>query len=326
MLSRTLAVVVTLGVILFAGWMTLRRDNIPYEQLETIYASSDSRYLALGDEMRVHFQDVGPREAPVIVLVHGFAASLHTWEAWTADLSRDHRVISLDLPGHGLSRCVNNDEIGTAQFVDVIDQLMRALKVDRFTLAGSSMGGSAAWNYALEHPEKVDRLVLVAASGWPPTDEESQKSPLAFRLLSIGPLRNLIKDLDLSPLVRSALEDSFTDRAYVTDEMVERYATLGRAPCHRDALLTLSAGQNRGEPANRERLSGITVPTLILHGELDTVVPAAHGEKFAQTLPNAQLKLYPEIGHLPQEEFAAGSLADLRAFLASSAPDTSEEE
>jgi pimeloyl-ACP methyl ester carboxylesterase len=315
MFSRFLAVIVTLGVILFAGWWSLKRDDIPYEQLEMIYASSDSRFLALDEEKRIHFRDVGPRDAPTIVLVHGFSASLHTWEPWVADLKRDYRVISLDLPGHGLSRCVDNDEIGMEQFTSIIDQVTRALKVERFTLAGNSMGGGAAWNYALAHPERLEGLVLVDAAGWPRAAEESDDRPFIFRLLEIGIARELVKDLDMSSLIRPGLEDSFADPSFVTDEMVDRYSSLSRAPCHREALLTLSAGRGTRTQASPEKLSAITVPTLVMHGELDNVIPASHGEQFAAAIPGAELKLYPDVGHLPQEEIAAQSVADLRDFL-----------
>lgn len=315
MFTRFLAVLITLGVILFAGWMTLRRDDISYDRLEKIYASADSRYLALGEDVRIHFRDLGPRDAPVIVLVHGFSASLHTWEPWVTDLRRDHRVISLDLPGHGLSRCIDNDEIGMAQFVDVIDRLTRALKVERFTLIGNSMGGAAAWNYALSHPDRLDALVLVDASGWPQTGEDGKGRPLVFRLLDIPLARAAMKDLDLSSLIRSGLQDSFADPAFVTDEMVDRYASLARAPCHREALLSLSAGRDSRSPATAERLSAIAAPTLVMHGAEDNLIPASHGERFAAAIPGAELKLYPDVGHLPQEEIAAQSVADLRAFL-----------
>lgn len=317
MFSRFLAVIITLGVILFAGWWSLKRDDIPYEQLETIYASADSRYLALDEDTRIHFRDVGPRDAPVIVLVHGFSASLHTWEPWVADLKRDYRVISLDLPGHGLSRCIDNDKIGTDQFVEVIDRVTEAVKVQRFTLAGNSMGGSAAWNYALTHPEKLEGLVLVDAAGWPRSETEGDDRPFIFRLLEIGIARKLVKDLDMSSLIRPGLEDSFADPSFVTDAMVDRYASLSRAPCHREALLALSAGRGSRAQASTERLAAITVPTLVMHGEQDKVIPASHGEQFAAAIPGADLKLYPDVGHLPQEEIAAQSVADLRAFLAS---------
>lgn len=315
MFRRLLAVLVTIGVILGAGWLTLRRDDIPYEHLEAIYANSDSRYLAFGDEMRIHFRDTGPRDARTIILVHGFSASLHTWEPWVNNLKRDYRVITLDLPGHGLSRCIDNSQIGTQQFIDTINRVADTLKVSRFTLAGNSMGGGAAWAYALAHPERLDGLVLVDAAGWAREEEEAESRPLIFRLLEIGPARRVLRDLDMTPLIRGGLEDSFGNPAFVTDEMVERYASLSRAPCHREALLQLTSGQGERREATAELLGAITTPTLVMHGELDNLIPASHGEKFAAAIPGAELKLYPGIGHLPQEEIAEESAGDLRAFL-----------
>lgn len=317
MFRRLLAVIVTLGIILFAGWMTLRRGDIPYEQLETIYANADSRYLAFGDDMRVHFRDVGPRDAPAIILVHGFSASLQTWDAWVANLKRDYRVVTIDLPGHGLSRCIDNDAIGPQQFVETINRVANALDLETFTLAGNSMGGGAAWAYGLAHPDRLDSLVLVDASGWPRTEEEQKSQPLVFKLLDVALARRVLKDLDMSALVRDGLEDSFSDPSFVTDEMVERYATFARAPCHREALLSLSAGRGERTPASPELLSALTMPTLVMHGEEDNLIPVSHAEKFAAAINGSQLIRYPGVGHLPQEEIADLSVSDLRAFLAS---------
>ncbi|MFN3912799.1 alpha/beta fold hydrolase [Hyphomonas sp.] len=315
MFRRLLAVVLTLGVILFAGWMTLRRGDIPYEQLEAIYANADSRYIAFGDDMRVHFRDVGPRDGKVIILVHGFSASLQTWEPWVNNLKTDFRVISLDLPGHGLSRCLDNSKIGPAQFVDTINRVANTLQVDRFTLAGNSMGGAAAWNYALTYPARLDGLVLVDAAGWPRAEVANESRPVIFRLLDIGFARQVMKDLDLSPLIRGGLENSFGDPSFVTDEMVERYATLARAPCHREALLEIVSGRGERREATPELLSDIRTPTLVMHGEGDNLIPVEHGEQFAAAIPGAKLIRYPGVGHLPQEEIADLSESDLRAFL-----------
>jgi pimeloyl-ACP methyl ester carboxylesterase len=316
MFRRLLAVLATLGIILFAGWMTLKRDDIPYDQLEAVYANTESRYLAFGDGMRVHFRDVGPRDAPTLVLVHGFSASLHTWEPWVSNLERDYRVITLDLPGHGLSRCIDNEAIGTSQFIDTINRVTDSLEVGRFTLAGNSMGGAAAWNYALAHPERLDGLVLVDAAGWPRTPGAEEERPIIFRLLDIDLARRLMKDLDMSSLIRGGLEDSFGDPSFVTEEMVERYASLSRAPCHREALLQLVSGRGERREATPELLASVTPPTLVMHGEVDKIIPAAHGEQFAAAIPGAELLVYPGIGHLPQEEIAERSASDLRSFLA----------
>jgi len=320
MFRRFLVVLLTIGAILTAGWYALQRGDIGYDRLEIVYANSDSRILPLENGLRVHYRDTGPRNAPAIVLVLGFSSSLHTWEAWAANLKRDYRVISLDLPGHGLTNCAEEGRIGTDQFVETVDSVTRALGVGTFTLAGNSMGGGVAWNYALAHPERLDALVLVDASGWPETAADEKSDPLVFKLLANPVARNLMKNLDMTMLVRAGLHDSFADPELATDAMVERYTALARAPCHRDAILALSAGRSANAPATKQTLAAIQVPTLVLHGEKDNLIPVEAGRKFADAIPGAQLITYPDAGHLPQEEVAAQSVADLRAFLDSLKP------
>tara|TARA_R110001632_G_scaffold2796_1_gene12274 strand:+ start:5290 stop:6291 length:1002 start_codon:yes stop_codon:yes gene_type:complete len=315
-MKRLLVVLVTVAIILTAGWLMLRRPDISYNTLESVYSKSNSRYLKSGSQIELHFTDTGPRDAPILVLVHGYSASLNTWDAWVRNLRKDYRVIRLDLPGHGLSRCVDNDEIGIEQFIASIDRVTHSLDVDQFTLVGSSMGGHTAWAYALAHPDRLDGLVLVDAAGWLSAPGEDDKDPVIFKLLRNGFARNVMKDLDMSALIRSGLENSFADPELVTDEMVERYSAMSRAPCHREALLKIMSGTSLRVPASKERLSAITVPTLILHGDTDNLIPVAHAEKFADAIPGSKLIIYPETGHIPQEEQPVASVEDFRAFLA----------
>jgi len=205
--------------------------------------------------------------------------------------------------------------MGITQFVSVVDQALSALDADKFTLVGNSMGGATAWNYTLAHPDKVDALVLVDASGWPEAAEDSESEPFVFKLLANPFARSVMKDLDLSSLIRSGLEDSFTDQSLVTDEMVKRYASLGRAPCHRPAILNLMSGENPRPIASKETLGTIMAPTLILHGADDNLVPVGDATRFSEAIPNAQKIIYENVGHLPQEEVANQSVSDLRKFL-----------
>ena len=316
MLRRFLVVLLTIGAILAAGWFALQRGDIGYDRLEIVYANADSRILPLENGLRVHYRDVGPRDAPVIVLVHGFSASLHTWDPWVADLKHDYRVISLDLPGHGLTNCAENGKTGSDQFVDTVDEVTRSLGVGKFTLAGNSMGGGVAWAYALAHPDRLDALVLVDASGWPETAEDAGSDPLVFRLLRNPVARRLMKNTDMTMLVRSGLRDSFANPDLATEDMVNRYTALARAPCHRDAIMALMTGRGAHAPATKAALAAISVPTLVLHGEQDKLIPVSAGHKFAEAIPGAELIVYPDAGHLPQEEVAAQSAQDLREFLA----------
>ncbi len=315
MFRKFLAILLTIFAVAAAGWLALRRPDIPYDTLEYTYTVPHSNFVTLGDEVKIHFADTGPRDAPVVVLLHGFAASLHTWSHWQAKLDDNYRVISLDLPGHGLSRVPENEAISIDYYVETVDALMDRLDVDRFSLAGSSMGGNVAWQYALQHPDKLDGLVLVDAAGWARSGEESDDAPLVFKLLRVPVARLLMKDLDLSSLIESGLRDSFADQTLVTEAMAERYAALSRAPGHRDALLSLAAGNETREKASRERLSAINVPTLILWGDKDNLIPVSHASRFEDAIPNAIVTIYKNVGHIPQEEQADQSAADMAAFL-----------
>lgn len=117
----------------------------------------------------------------------------------------------------------------------------------------------------------------------------------------------------MTSLIRDGLEQSYTDQSFVTDELVARYGDLSRAPGHRQTLLTLLSTERA--PATPERLSAIRQPTLILWGRNDNLVPVAHAAKFAEAIEGAEAIVYETIGHLPQEEAAVQSLADLRVFM-----------
>ena len=323
-MRRTLAVLLTIVAVLAAGWLALRRADIPYDTLETVYSVPDTQFMTLDDGLKVHFTDTGPQDRATLVLVHGFSASLHTWDAWKTALELDYRVITLDLPGHGLTRAEDPSQAHIERFTDVVHEVTQDLGVDRFTLAGNSMGGNTAWSYALRYPETLEGLILVAASGWPEEAGEGDDSPFIFTLLSNPIARTIMKDLDMTSFTRSGLESSYTDQAFVTDELVERYVALSRAPGHRETLLAIMAGDR--VPATEEAVSAIQVPTLVMWGRDDNLVPVSGAQKFADAIEGAQLIIYDNIGHLPQEENAAKSIEDVRAFMTEVEWSTVEEE
>ncbi len=313
MLRRTLAVILTIVAVLAAGWLALRRADIPYDTLETIYSVRDTQFMTLNNGLKIHYTDTGRHDRSAIVLVHGFSASLHTWDAWKTNLEEDFRVITLDLPGHGLSRAEDPEQATIARFTEVVNEVTEDLGVDRFTLAGNSMGGNTAWSFALAYPEKLDGLILVNASGWPENAEDAESDPFIFRLLANPLARTVMKDLDMTSLTRSGLEDSYTDQSFVTDELVERYVALSRAPGHRATLLAIVAG-DRVE-ATADAMAQITMPTLVMWGRDDNLIPVSSAQKFADTIPGSNLVIYDNVGHLPQEEWAAQSVEDVRAFM-----------
>lgn len=307
--GRLLAV----GLIL-VGLSACVAPDIPYAELEERYASPASRYLETDEGLRIHYRDEGPRDAPTtIVLVHGFAASLHAWEPWVARLSPDYRMVSLDLPGHGLTRAPEAYEITPASQVAVVDAVAGHLGLGPFVIVGNSMGGAVAWRYTLAHPDKVRGLALVNAAGWPQAEAAESGPPLVFRLLANPVGRALLRNLDPRPLAKSGLVQAYGDESLVTPELVDRYVDLARAPGHR-ALLTGRRGAS-GETVTPETFAAIAVPTLVMVGEKDEVIPAARSAGFVEAIPGARKVAYPDGGHVPMEQLPDQSAKDVRDFL-----------
>lgn len=311
-LLALVGLIAVLGAIAFA---VLRRDDIPYPTLAARYESAASRYIDLPSGVHVHYRDEGARGGPALLLLHGFSSSLHTWAPWAADLGDTHRVISIDLPGHGLTRAPVGYHASIAAFRDLVEEFAAAYGLERFAIAGNSMGGNVAWEYALAHPERVDALILVDSGGWPRPDAERTREPLAFKLLRNPASAAVLSQIDTAYLVREGLQRSFADPRLVSDAMVTRYAELSRAPGHRDILIQLMLNRTAREPASTQRLAAIAAPTLVLHGEQDNLIAVAHGRQFHQAIAGAEIVTYPNAGHLPQEELPAESAMAVREFL-----------
>lgn len=313
-----LALIGLIALILIGGYFTLKRPDLAYESLAVKYESAASRYQDLPSGVRMHYRDQGVQsaDAPTLLLIHGFSASLHTWEAWVDALEDEYRLVSLDLPGHGLTRAPAGYQASIEAYRDIIAEFVRARGLSRFALAGSSMGGNTSWEYALAHPDEVQALILVGASGWEDTRVEASEEPAIFQILRNPVLGPLMRDLDNRALIRQGLQASFYDPNLVDDAMVDRYSELARAPGHRDILLQMTLGFRARNHATAERLAPLArMPVLILHGDTDRLVPTAHGRQFHDAIPGSVLHIYENTGHLPQEETSARSAQDVREFL-----------
>lgn len=310
-----IGIVVLIAVVLVGGWLALRRPDIPYATLEAKYANPASRYVQLSNGVRVHYRDQGKRDGPVLVLVHGFSASLHTWEPWVQRLGGDYRIISLDLPGHGLTRAPEGFTLPRSGFVDIVDETTRKLGAEGFVLIGNSMGGGVTWNYALAHPDRLRGIVLVDAAGWP-REGQDDDGPVAFKILRNPVGRALVRDLDASAMTRAGLRDAFEPQPdLATDAMVDRYVEMARAPGHKDIILGLMSGFDPADAATKEKLARIAVPTLIMHGAADRLIPVGDAAKFGDAIPGSTVIIYEKTGHVPMEQVADKSAADLDAWL-----------
>jgi len=295
-------------------FLWLRAPDLPAAELEARFATPADHFLDLGDGLRLHYRyesPAGQPDAPVLVLLHGYGDAYSTWDGWAAELKAGHRVISLDLPGHGLTAAPAGTVLQREALAQLVLRFAQALKLPPFVLAGNSMGGGVAWQAALLAPTSLRGLVLVDAAGWPmPTSTPS----LAFRILAHPWGRAVLERIDNRPLIRQGLTAQVGDKALITDEVVDRWALYQRYPGHRPILMSAAPGA-QGE-VTAERLASLHLPTLVLHGEIDPILPLEHSRRFAAAIPGAQLIVYPGVGHLPQREIPQRSAADVAAFVA----------
>lgn len=281
------------------------------------YASKASQFVDLGGGLTMHVRDEGKRDGPALVLLHGSNSSLHTWEPWVARLGAKYRVISLDQIGHGLTGPNPSNRYDAAAFVGTLDALMVKLGVRRFALAGNSMGGWVAWEYALAHPDKVTRLILIDAAG--PPDDPATSISLGFRIQQTPLLNRISTIVTPRAMVASSLQSVFSDKRVITERKIDQIWELVRYPGNRQATLDIIAARV-SQREHVSRLGDIRAPTLILWGADDTNIPVAGADWFAARIPRSAKIIYAGTGHLPMEEAAERSAADTGAFLSKPFP------
>lgn len=309
--AAAIAGAVVAGVLAIAA-LALVRPDIPLDRLQAKYRAPTDSYMQMPDGVMLHFRDEGPPGGRTVVLVHGFSASLIDWDAWAASLATRYRVIRVDLPGHGLTSAPADYQADADRYADLIDGFLTRLAAPRVVLVGNSMGGAVAWDYAERHGGRLDGLVLVDAGGWPHAAAPGG-GPIIFRLMRSPLVRPILPLIDTRPLIGQGLRSAFVDPGLVTPALIDRYADFARAPGHRRILLSMQAGA--ASQAKIAALSAITVPTLVMHGQDDRLIPFADGQAFARAIPGATLIGYPGVGHVPMEQIPARSANDLDLWL-----------
>jgi pimeloyl-ACP methyl ester carboxylesterase len=288
----------------------LSQPDIPRAILEAKYAAPPSQFLTLPEGTRAHVRDRGPRDALALVLIHGSNASLFTWEPWVKRLSDRFRIITMDLPGHGLTGAVPNGDYTQEGMVKFIDEVANKLGLHQFAIGGNSMGGRASVLFTIKHPEKVTHLVLVDSGGLP--TRQVEPTPLVYRLMGIPIANRLLLHITPRSIVVDGLNSAIVRKDIITDEMIDRYWDFIRMSGTREATITRSRIQDK---RIRDDIPNIKTPTLILWGENDRTIPVEAAYAFHAAIAGSKLIVYPNTGHIPQEEVAAESAADLRAFL-----------
>ena len=296
-------------VIVIAGWWLWTPDK-DRAVLESQYLNTPGDMIDVAGT-RLHVRDSGPKTAPVVIFLHGFGASLHTWEPWAQTLSKDLRVIRIDLPGSGLSLPDLKGDYSDKRTLQILLALMDKLGLARTSLVGHSIGGRIAWTFAGTYPERMNKLVLVSPDGFASPGFEYGRNP------EVPVMVKLMRVALPKPLLVMSLKPAYANPATMTDALATRYHDLMLAPGSRNALLARMAQTVLVDPV--PILKKITAPTLLVWGEQDRMIPFANANDYLLAIAGAKLVSFKGVGHLPHEEAPRESIGDVRAFLLGSA-------
>ena len=312
-LGSLLGLLVALLIMFLLGSSFLISSDLIRGDLYDKYRNDKSFLYLIESGATVHIRDEGNRAGPPLVLLHGAYASVHAWEPWVDELGDEFRLISFDLPGFGLTGAVPGGDYSRANMSRTLDQIMRLMKLERAIIVGHSMGGSVALQYALDHPQKIRGLILIGSSGMRRAPDE--EVPSTFGLADISWLQPILRYVTPRFMIERGLRDSVADPDnFVTDEKVTRYWELIRMTGSREAMLQRRS-LGTSTPQLEGRLAEITLPTLLIWGAQDKLVPLAHGVRMNGAIFNSRLLAYPDLGHLPMEEAPAKTAAEGRAFV-----------
>jgi pimeloyl-ACP methyl ester carboxylesterase len=295
--------VLAVAAFLAATWAPDR----PVASLEARWAQPPSTFVPVMG-MRVHLRDEGPRDDPMpIVLLHGTSASLHTWDGWAAAMRGTRRVVRFDLPGFGLTGPHPEGRYDLATYVAFVQAMLDRLGIQRCVLAGNSLGGQIAWKTALADA-RVRRLVLVDAGGYP---NPNAQLPLAFKLAKIPLLNRLVAYSLPRSLVEKSVRNVYGDPSKVTPELIDRYYELALREGNRAAVV------KRFEQAQYpgDEVASVKVPTLILWGGRDRLIPPELGARFLRDIVGSRLVTFEALGHVPHEEDPEATVSPVLAFV-----------
>jgi pimeloyl-ACP methyl ester carboxylesterase len=308
-LLKVLLVLFAVAVIALTVFWFARPADVSFDEVRTGIPNAEYSHFADIDGVSVHYQEKGTGKP--LVLLHGFTSSTYSWKDVFEPLSQNFRVIAVDLKGFGFSGKPDGDYSRRAQ-ATLVGHLLDYLKIEKAWLCGNSMGGEIALNFALQNPQRVAGLILIDSAGVNVTGSGS----LAPRYLLLPVVGRVLTALALTSdkLVRQGLEKSFYDQTKVTNERVAYYyrplKTRG------GQLATVRARTQANEFPIEPELERISMPTLIIWGAQDALIPLEAGYKINKLIKESKLVIFDSCGHLPQEEMPARVVDEVTTFIA----------
>ena len=305
---KTLLVIVLIMAIAFTVFWFARPADVSFDEVRSAVPNSEASKFVEIDGVRVHYQEKGT--GTPLVLLHGYTSSTYSWKDVFEPLSKNFRVIAVDLKGFGFSEKRDGDYTRRAQAV-LVAHLLDYLKIERAWLCGNSMGGEIALNVALQNPQRVAGLILIDSAGVE-VSGGSSLAPGYAKLPFVAPALTALA-LTSDRLVREGLEKSFYDDAKITDERVAYYYRPLRT--RGGQLAALRARPQAGQFPIEQDLNRISAPTLIIWDAEDAVIPLEAGRKLNSLIKDSKLVVIEKCGHLPQEEMPERVLDEMTNFI-----------
>lgn len=308
--------IIIILVLLVVGIIAFWKNDIPLEELKKKYTNTESKFVEI-DGVNVHYRDEGnPNDTIPLVLIHGTGASLHTWEGWVNELKAQRRIITMDLPAYGLTGPNPKGDYSMEYYAEFIDKLLTKLSVNQCVIGGNSLGGSISWNFALAYPAKVQKMILVDAGGY---QTKSKSVPIAFQIARLPLIKNLFKYVTPRFIAESSVKNVYIQDDKITEALIDRYFELTLREGNRQAFLDRMSSFSKNSKENVENKSAkiktIQIPTLILWGDGDALIPTDVAQKFHTDLPNDTLVIMKNLGHTPMEEDPKATVEVVKGFL-----------
>ena len=309
-LKLLLVLIVIAAIVITVFWFA-RPTDLSFDELRASIPNSEYSHFAEIDGVRIHYQEKGA--GIPLVLIHGFTSSTYSWKDVFAPLSKNFRVIAVDLKGFGFSGKPDGDYSRPAQAV-LVSHLLDYLKIEKAWLCGNSMGGEVSLNVALHNPTHVAGLILIDSAGVK-VNGGGSLAPAYVSIPLVGRVLTAIA-LTSDKLVREGLEKSYYDNSKIT---ADRVATYYRPLKTRGGQLGALRARTQADlfPIEQD-LGKINAPALIIWGAEDALIPLEAGRKINSLVKGSKLVIIEKCGHVPQEEMPERTVDEIEKFIAES--------
>lgn len=307
-LGYVLGGVVALAAVGFLIGAWYYRD-IPAATLLAKYGNDQSKFIALNG-VRVHYRDEGPKDGPTVVLIHAHYDSLLSWDPWVAALKEKYRVVRFDMTSHGLTGADPSGDYTLKRTVDLAEKFFDALGLTKFSIGGTSMGGTIAIHYASRHPDKIEKMILMSP-GALNTRVRGRDTPPP-----LPPGIDLAAYITPRIIFRGLLSSGFGDKSKLSDQLIDQWWDMMRLEGQREAEITRMRQYVSGDIDSKIR--ALEAPVLVMWGEANPVVTVDQAGEFTKMLEKSRavkLITYPGVGHMAVHEAPDKTAADARVFL-----------